>query len=110
MMFGFFDKGCKKRRRHRRRMFNQRFSIQKPCIRASFERLYIPEQTKDFPKDPKVQKIHSLLPKKDCRSCGYANCYECALAIANKNAPPDACKIIGERIKSDIETILNSPD
>ncbi len=56
----------------------------------------------------KAQKIFSLLPKKDCGSCGYDSCYDCAIAIAKGEAAPDACKVSGRRIKAQVEKILNS--
>ncbi|MGQ4893184.1 MAG: (Fe-S)-binding protein [Candidatus Njordarchaeia archaeon] len=54
----------------------------------------------------KVNKIYALLPKLNCRACGYPSCHDCALAIARGAAPPDACRVIGTRIKEKVEEIL----
>ncbi len=54
----------------------------------------------------KAEEIYSLLPKRDCEACGYGGCYECALAIARGEAPPDACKVVGKKIKDRVEEIL----
>jgi len=54
----------------------------------------------------KAQEIYTLLPKRDCGACGYDNCYQCALAIAKGEAPPDACRIVGKKIKDKVEEIL----
>ena len=58
--------------------------------------------------DEKVRQIYELLPKRDCGACGYESCYECALAIASGEAPPDACRIgiVGKKIAPQIERIL----
>jgi len=54
----------------------------------------------------KAEEIYSLLPKRDCGACGFESCYECALAIAKGEAPPDACRIVGKKIKDRVEDIL----
>jgi len=54
----------------------------------------------------KAHEIYSLLPKRDCGSCGFDNCYQCALAIASGEAPPDACKVVGRKIRDKVEEIL----
>jgi len=54
----------------------------------------------------KAEEIYHLLPKKDCGACGFESCYECALAIAKGEAPPDACRIVGRKIKDRVEDIL----
>lgn len=54
----------------------------------------------------KAQNIYALLPKRDCGACGYDNCYQCALAIAKGEAPPDACRVVGRKIKDVVEEIL----
>ncbi len=58
--------------------------------------------------DEVVEKIYRLLPKKNCGKCGYNSCYECAIAIARGIAPPDACRVVGYKIESDIRQILMS--
>ncbi len=54
----------------------------------------------------KAQEIYALLPKRDCGACGYDNCYQCSLAIAKGEAPPDACRVVGRKIKDKVEEIL----
>jgi len=54
----------------------------------------------------KTQKIFQILPKTNCTSCGYPSCIECAYAIANGYAPPDACKNINEEKIGKIKMIL----
>ncbi len=55
----------------------------------------------------KAERIYELLPKRDCGACGYDNCYQCALAIAKGEAPPDACRVAGKRIREEVEKILS---
>ncbi len=73
--------------------------ISKPIssIKTLFERKEVIE---------KAQEIYYLLPKRDCGACGYDNCYQCAIAIARGDAPPDACKVVGKKIKEKVENIL----
>jgi len=54
----------------------------------------------------KVRKIFELFPKTNCGACGYSSCIECAKAIASRDASPDACRIIGSKIKDDVMKIL----
>jgi len=54
----------------------------------------------------KVRKIFELLPKTNCGACGYSSCIKCARAIVSGAAPPDACRIIGSKIKDDVKKIL----
>lgn len=56
--------------------------------------------------NPKAEEIYNLLPKLDCGACGYPSCYDCAIAIAEGYAPPDACRVSGQKIKKDVEKIL----
>ena len=56
----------------------------------------------------KAEEIYKLLPKKDCGACGFDSCYETAVMISKGLAPPDACKVVGKKIKEDVERILNS--
>jgi Na+-translocating ferredoxin:NAD+ oxidoreductase RNF subunit RnfB len=56
--------------------------------------------------EEKASRIYDLLPKRDCGACGYDTCYECALAIARGEAPPDACRIVGKKVAPQIEGIV----
>jgi len=75
------------------------------CRRFAFQ-LPSPTLRRPAVEDEKVRQIYELLPKRDCGACGYDSCYECALAIANGEAPPDACRVAGKRIAPKIEEIL----
>ena len=88
---------CRRRMRHRRGW--GWFSLRLPNVRLPSIRLPIA-------RDEKVEAIYELLPKRDCGVCGYDSCYECALAIARGEAPPDACRVIGRKIAPQIEQIL----
>ncbi len=93
-------KGRMRRRRMRCRWNRGWFRFQLPSIRLP---------TVGFPRkieDEKVRLIYELLPKRDCGACGYDSCYECAIAIANGEAPPDACRIVGKKVAPQIEKIL----
>jgi Na+-translocating ferredoxin:NAD+ oxidoreductase RNF subunit RnfB len=56
--------------------------------------------------EEKASRIYDLLPKRDCGACGYDTCYECALAIAKGEAPPDACRIVGKKVAPQIKKIM----
>lgn len=91
-------RGRMRRRRMRCRRGRGLFGFQLPSIRLP---------TVGFPrKKEKVQLIYELLPKRDCGACGYDSCYECAIAIANGEAPPDACRIVGKKVAPQIERML----
>ncbi len=87
-------------KRNRRRMRCRRFAFQLPSFPTSKRPAMV--------EDEKVQQIYELLPKRDCGACGYDSCYDCAIAIANGEVPPDACRVVGKRIAPKIERILRS--
>ncbi len=97
--------GCRFRRRRRRRKgWKLGFS------RFGFQSIGLPKIQRlpriSRVRDEKVEKIYSLLPKRDCGACGYESCYDCASAIARGEAPPDACRVVGKRIAPKVERIL----
>ncbi len=87
------------RRMRRRRRCGRGWRIKIPAI--SFPKIF-PRRVSD----DRVEAIYELLPKRDCGACGYESCYECALAIVEGEAPPDACKIVGKRVAPQIRRIL----
>ncbi len=64
----------------------------------------IPQVSEDVQR--KAEEIYKLLPKADCGKCGFDSCYETAIAIAEGRAPPDACRIVGKKIKDKVEKII----
>ncbi|OYT33685.1 hypothetical protein B6U96_14780 [Archaeoglobales archaeon ex4484_92] len=54
----------------------------------------------------KAERIYRLLPKRDCGACGYNSCYDCAIAIASKRAPANACRIVGDEIEEEVKKIV----
>jgi len=95
-----FGKGRRRGRGGRGRGVRRR--MRRRCRRFAFQ---LPFPVREVG-DEKVQRIYELLPKRDCGACGYDSCYECAMAIARGEAPPDACRIVGKRIAPKIEEIL----
>ncbi len=87
------------RRMRRRRRCGRRWHIRIPAV--AFPKIFPRREG-----DERVEAIYELLPKRDCGACGYESCYECALAIAEGEAPPDACKIVGRKVAPQIEKIL----
>jgi ArsR family metal-binding transcriptional regulator len=43
---------------------------------------------------PTVYDIYKLLPKTNCRECGYATCLACAADIRNGVVPPERCPLL----------------
>ncbi len=97
-------------RRQRRRRNRKKWGFKVSFSDSAMQRFGKSALSKIFDKaeDSKVQRIYSLLPKKDCGSCGYESCYECATAIARGEAPPDACKVAGKKIRTQVEEILKT--
>ncbi len=60
--------------------------------------------------EEKAMKIFQLLPKVNCGLCGYGTCINFARAVASGDAPPDGCKIAGNRIKDDVKRILSKKE
>ena len=61
--------------------------------------------------DEKTQKlaneIYEVLPKINCRACGYPTCMDCALAIAQGKAPYNACRVLRADGHAKIKEILD---
>ncbi len=103
-LFGFGGFGGRRRRRRRRRAcWSSGFSP----TQARVPRLeYTTHVTLDRETAENAGKIYELLPKRDCGACGFDSCYDCAVAIASRKAPPDACRIVGKKIKPEVEKML----
>lgn len=57
-----------------------------------------------------VKEIWEILPGHNCGSCGYDNCKECAKAIADGEAEPDACDPCGEESGEKIAELMEETD
>lgn len=56
--------------------------------------------------DPRLEKIHGLLPGANCGACGEAGCFGFAEAILSGKMTIDACKVTEESAKEEIARIL----
>lgn len=54
----------------------------------------------------KEEKIAGVLPGNNCGGCGYAGCAACAKAIANGEAPVNACPVGGDSVGEQIAQIM----
>ena len=53
-----------------------------------------------------VNRIYEILPKLNCRACGYNSCMDCAKAIANGEKRYDACRLLKPQQKEKIKEII----
>jgi len=56
--------------------------------------------------DPRLDKIHGLLPGSNCGACGGAGCFGFAEALLSGKANIDACRVSEEKIKEQIAKLL----
>ena len=56
--------------------------------------------------NPKEEEILNTLPGNNCGGCGFAGCSALAHAIADGNAPTNACPVGGEAVGSKIANIM----
>jgi len=56
--------------------------------------------------DPRLEKIHGLLPGSNCGVCGGAGCFGFAEAVLSGKLSIDACRVSGEKIKEQIAELL----
>jgi RnfABCDGE-type electron transport complex B subunit len=56
--------------------------------------------------DPRLEKIHGLLPGANCGACGGAGCFGFAESLLSGKLPPDACRVADEKNKEEIARIL----
>ena len=57
--------------------------------------------------DPRLEKVHGLLPGANCGSCGAAGCFAFAEALLSGKADINACRVADEKIKKQINEILD---
>ena len=56
--------------------------------------------------DPRLEKIHGLLPGSNCGACGGAGCFGFAEAILSGKVKIDACRVSSDAVKEEIAQIL----
>lgn len=56
--------------------------------------------------DEKEQKVSLALPGANCGACGYPGCSGCAHAIAQGEAPVEACVVGGKKVADQIAEIM----
>lgn len=56
--------------------------------------------------DPRLDRIHGLLPGANCGACGGAGCFGFAEDILSGKRSADACRVAEEKIKTQIAEIL----
>jgi len=56
--------------------------------------------------DPRLERIHGLLPGSNCGACGGAGCFGFAESLLNGKLRPEACKVSTDEIKEQIASIL----
>lgn len=53
--------------------------------------------------------IYKLLPKTNCKECGYATCLAFAMALAQKKASLDKCPHVTEKVREALESSSQPP-
>lgn len=56
--------------------------------------------------DPRLEKIHGLLPGSNCGACGGAGCFGFAESILSGKLSIDACRVAKDATKEEIATLL----
>jgi len=56
--------------------------------------------------DPRLEKIHGLLPGSNCGACGGAGCFNFAESILSGKIKIDACRVANEAAKEEIAKLL----
>lgn len=56
--------------------------------------------------DPRLERIHGLLPGSNCGTCGGAGCFGFAESLLSGKMSVDACRVSEEAIKEKIATLL----
>lgn len=56
--------------------------------------------------DPRLEKIHGLLPGSNCGACGQAGCFGFAEGLLSGKFNVDACRVSEDKIKEKIAQIL----
>jgi RnfABCDGE-type electron transport complex B subunit len=56
--------------------------------------------------DPRLEKIHGLLPGSNCGACGGAGCFGFAEAVLSGKLKIDACRVANDQAKEEIAKLL----
>jgi Na+-translocating ferredoxin:NAD+ oxidoreductase RNF subunit RnfB len=56
--------------------------------------------------DPRLEKIHGLLPGSNCGACGGAGCFGFAEALLSGKMEASACRVSAEQVKEQIARLL----
>jgi len=56
--------------------------------------------------DPRLERVHGLLPGSNCGVCGGAGCFGFAEGLLSGKFKPDACKVSEEAVKEKIAHLL----
>jgi len=56
--------------------------------------------------DPRLERIHGLLPGANCGACGGAGCFGFAESVLSGKLSADACKVADEKTKEEIAGVL----
>lgn len=56
--------------------------------------------------DPRLERIHGLLPGSNCGACGRAGCFGFAESLLSGKASIDACRVSEEAVKEQIAKLL----
>lgn len=58
--------------------------------------------------DPRLEKIHGLLPGSNCGACGIAGCFAFAQSLLSGKVSIDTCRVSEEDVKARIAEILGT--
>jgi len=67
---------------------------------------HIEENKEQHKEENLANRIYEILPKLNCRACGYNSCMDCANAIANGEERYDACRVLKPQQKEKIRKII----
>ncbi|MCU0650914.1 MAG: RnfABCDGE type electron transport complex subunit B [Candidatus Omnitrophica bacterium] len=56
--------------------------------------------------DPRLEKIHGLLPGANCGACGGAGCFGFAESVLSGKLPVDSCRVVDDKNKEEIAKVL----
>jgi Na+-translocating ferredoxin:NAD+ oxidoreductase RNF subunit RnfB len=56
--------------------------------------------------DPRLEKIHRLLPGSNCGACGGAGCFGFAESLLSGKLSPEACRVSSDEIKEQIAKLI----
>jgi RnfABCDGE-type electron transport complex B subunit len=59
--------------------------------------------------DPRLERIHGLLPGSNCGACGGAGCFGFAEELLSGKKDPQACRVTEDAVKEKIAQLLGKP-